>query len=90
MKGENEMKKILFAIVFVTMMTFGANSQCDGFFNDYQYSCDRDDLSNIVLPSGAAMGSDPTPGNPSAPLGSGLLVLTTLGAGYALNKSRGK
>ena len=57
------MKKILFAIAFVTMMAANANAQIDGFSGDI---------------------------NAPVPVGSGLLVLTALGAGYAVAKKKKK
>lgn len=82
------MKKILFAIALTITLGFTANAQfnnTDAFFNDW-------DLSNrfaeggfsFVLPASHGFGEDV----PSAPLGSGLLVLTALGAGYAFRRRR--
>ena len=86
------MKKILFAIAFVTMMAFGANAQNDNFVFDHEddWNLRDDPFSGIALPSGIGMDSGSTTGNPSAPLGSGLLVLTALGAGYAVAQRRRK
>ena len=82
------MKKILFAIVLTITLGFGANAQyTDGFFNDWDNGLDRTGTGNeigFVLPASHGNGLD----TPSAPLGSGLLVLTALGAGYALKKKR--
>ena len=80
------MKKILFTIAIILTFVLGANAQTDGFFkngNSSSYS-NRDgggDLPNN--PSGPAGGIT---GDVNAPLGSGLLILTALGAGYALRK----
>ncbi len=75
------MKKILFAIAFVMMMAVGANAQSDSFFksNDGGY---RDE---ITLDTGmpAAHGMDI-----EAPLGSGLLILTAMGAGYVIARRK--
>ena len=80
------MKKILLTIALVMTLSFGAKAQfelTDAFFNDWAES-DRLAGSgfSFVLPTSHGFGED----TPSAPLGSGLLVLTALGAGYALKK----
>lgn len=85
------MKKILFAIAIVLTIGLTANAQSknDAFFNDWSTANDdtwRTTLA-ITLPNGD-LGL--ISGNPGAPLGSGLLVLTALGAGYAVVKKRKK
>ena len=86
------MKKILFAIAIVLTIGLTANAQSknDAFFTDWSNDGfgDRTDIISI-LPAipGGGLGID---GNESAPLGSGLLVLTALGAGYAVAKKRKK
>ena len=80
------MKKILFTIALVMTLGFGAKAQIemtDAFFNDWAES-DRLAGSgfSFVLPASHGFGED----TPSAPIGSGFLILTALGAGYALNK----
>ena len=82
------MKKILFAIAFVTMMAFGANAQRDGFFSGYD---NLNEDRNGGLPQipydgtiGVLSGDIPA----QVPLGTGLLVLTALGAGYAVAKRK--
>lgn len=78
------MKKIIFTIVITLGLTAGAMAQTDAFFSDWS---DFDNRENGVdLP--ALPGDHGYTGNQSAPLGSGLLVLTALGAGYALSKRR--
>ena len=84
------MKKILVSIAIMITMCLGANAQNDGFFNNwdnYDNGLDRTDLGNGIsfnLPSGHGYEN-----NTSAPLGSGILILTALGAGYAIkNKKR--
>ena len=83
------MKKILFAIAITMMFGFAASAQNDSFFkNTY-----NDDYGNRAaasfdtptVPSGNLGGIS---GNPDAPLGSGLLVLTALGAGYAVARKK--
>ena len=83
------MKKFLFSIALIITLGFTASAQfntnTDAFFNNWD---DSDRVSeggfNFVLPTSHGFGED----TPSAPLGSGLLVLTALGAGYALKKKR--
>ena len=80
------MKKILFAIAFVMVMVLGANAQSDGWFKasgDDNYS-GRTGASNITLP----YHNEITDQNGSAPLGSGLLILTAIGAGYAVARKK--
>ena len=87
-RKEIYMKKILFAIALIITIGFTATAQNDGFFSnwdDYGNGLDRTGTGNdigFVLPASHGNGLD----TPSAPLGSGLLVLTALGAGYALKK----
>ena len=84
------MKKILFAITLTITLGLTATAQySDGFFNDWDNGFDRTGTGNeigFVLPASHGNGLD----TPSAPLGSGLLVLTALGAGYALKKKHEK
>ena len=83
------MKKILLTIALTIILGFGANAQylgmSDSFFNDWDQS-DRLDIGgfSFVLPASHGFGED----TPSAPLGSGLLILTALGAGYAVARKR--
>ena len=85
------MRKLLLAVVLVLAVSLSASAQRggkDSFFMDWE------DVSN-----GLDRDPDPTAGpyfpgfpqhgettNQSAPLGSGLLILTALGATYALRK----
>lgn len=79
------MKKLLFTVALVLTVGFGANAQRDGFFGDYDGgSFDRTSDNTPYMPT-KPIGSTE---NSDAPLGSGLLVLATLGAGYALRKKR--
>ena len=84
------MKKILFTIALIITLGLTASAQySDGFFNDWDNGLDRTEIGNeigFVLPASHGNGLD----TPSAPLGSGLLVLTALGAGYALKKKHEK
>ena len=86
------MKKILFAIAIVLTVGLTANAQGknDAFVTDWGSNNDRlwgDPTLNIVLPSGSTFGGTD---DITAPLGSGLLVLTALGAGYAVARKRKK
>ncbi|MCQ2319382.1 MAG: hypothetical protein MJZ90_10775 [Bacteroidales bacterium] len=77
------MKKTLLAIAIILGFTAGAMAQSDGFFNNWNNFDNREDgLELPALPNHALSGDQP------APLGSGLLILTALGAGYALSKRR--
>ena len=78
------MKKTLLAIAIILGFTAGAMAQSDGFFNNWNDLDNREDngLELPALPNHALSGDQPTP------LGSGLLILTALGAGYALSKRR--
>ena len=77
------MKKIVFALVLVLTMGLCANAQRDSFFNDW----DNEDIlrSDILpdLPNAHYLENDY-----NLPLGSGLLILTALGAGYALSRRK--
>lgn len=81
------MKKILFTIALVITMVFSASAQ-DGFFRASKDNYgDRTDVSGTkpALPGGP-VGS--VNADQPAPLGSGLIVLTALGAGYAISRKR--
>lgn len=88
------MKKILFAITLVMTMGICASAQNDGFFTNWNNMDDNRTGSGIGI-------GDITPANPGgeigeysndqqAPLGTGLLILTALGAGYALARKKVK
>jgi hypothetical protein len=85
------MKKILFAIAIVIMMTVGANAQADHFFSESGNAFWGEDRSVGGLPEipydaniGVLSGDIPA----QVPVGSGLLVLAALGAGYAVAKKK--
>ena len=87
------MKKILFAIAIVLTISLTANAQGkrDGFFSsgwddDSYNNRDINGTAAFVLPQLDLGATD----NENAPLGSGLLVLTALGAGYAVARKRKK
>lgn len=83
------MKKMFLVLVLVFAMSATVFAQySDGFFKNY----DNDNYNRLddpvdiglYLPSGT-LGSTY---NEPAPLGSGLLILTALGAGYAIRKRK--
>ena len=85
------MKKIIFALAIVLTMGLTAGAQYaggrDGFFNDWN------DVSNgLDRTEGPEMpllpGSHGLMDDFSAPLGSGLIILGALGAGYAVAKRK--
>ncbi|MCR5036584.1 MAG: hypothetical protein K6A73_04600 [Bacteroidales bacterium] len=83
------MKKILFAIAIIMMLGMTANAQRDGFFgtwNNDDYRGFGDDNPGISVPSGTTPGE--YTGDQPAPLGTGLLILTALGAGYAVARKK--
>ena len=83
------MKKILFTIALVMTMAFCANAQRDGFFSDWQYE-DRTitDIGNGLALPHSEIGSFENGNGNGAPLGSGLLIVTALGGGYALIRKK--
>ena len=77
------MKKVLFALALVMTMGLCANAQIDGYFQpsgDNIRLTDPDNGIDISMPKH----NENT--DQGAPLGSGLLILTAMGAGYALRK----
>lgn len=80
------MKKLLLATALIISTGFGAKAQFsnDAFFNNWEESNRLMESGfGLVLPTAHGFGED-TP----APLGSGLLILTALGAGYAVKRRR--
>ncbi|MBQ3844335.1 MAG: hypothetical protein II817_05050 [Bacteroidales bacterium] len=83
------MKKILLTFAIILTMVFSVSAQ-DGFFRS-DNSGERTDtpipgVDEPLVPHGSFGIGD----QDAAPLGSGLLVLTALGAGYALSRKREK
>ena len=79
------MKKILLAIAFVAMMVVG-NAQTDGYF-----SSSSENYSNRggeSTPPEIAMPQHLQTGDQGAPLGTGLIILSALGAGYAVARRK--
>ena len=86
------MKKIIFAIALVLAIGLTSNAQQhsgkDGLFNDWE---DVDNGLRDPLDPGELPGLPGNHGNGNdnpAPLGSGLVVLTALGAGYAVARRK--
>ncbi len=81
------MKKLIIAIVIIMTMGFAGHAQnkLDTFVNDWESGISS--YSDLSLPVGALGGII---GDQDAPLGSGLLVLTALGAGYAVARKRSR
>lgn len=84
------MKKIYLTLVLVISMSYSVFAQrSDGFFNSY----DNEPYNRIDTPNGLLdMPSKPlgTTSNESAPIGSGLIILTALGAANAIKKKHDK
>lgn len=75
-----KMKKVLFILAMVMLMGFSASAQSDGFIKSGDGGfIDRGTTPEptIALPQEHGSTSDQ-----GTPLGSGLLILATLGAGY--------
>ena len=87
------MKKLSLTIVLLLTMCLGASAQYDGYFRDSE-SGYRDDNSypgdgyNLPLVPNSRPGEQPN--MDAAPLGSGLLILTALGAGYAIARRKSR
>ena len=81
------MKKILFTIALVFTLSV-ANAQNDGFFKWNSNIDDNERGAGIdfYLPSAHGTGNDYN----ATPLGSGIVILTVLGAGYAMSRRRKK
>ncbi len=79
------MKKLFLTIALFLTVGFSANAQRDGFFSS---SYDGDSFDRASSNSTPIMPTKPigSTENSDAPLGGGLLIMTALGAGYALKK----
>ena len=80
------MKKILFTIALIVTLSLTAGAQnSDAFVNDWENISRISDPGVFLLMPNTIIGDT---SNSPAPLGSGLLVLTALGAGYTVAKRR--
>ena len=77
------MKKIILALAIVLSVGLTANAQSDGFFKSNDYENSSRDGMGIGLPGGHGQ-----EGDSPAPLGSGILILTAMGAGYAIARRK--
>ena len=87
------MKKILFAIAIVLTIGLTANAQGkrDGFFSSgWDDNTRGDAFDDVVLPTTTLINGGQFGNDYDAPLGSGLLVLTALGVGYAVARKKSK
>lgn len=81
------MKKILFTITLLLVLSVGAMAQNnDAFFNDWENSSRISDPAIVGLMMPNTNIGDIS--NSPAPLGGGLLVLTALGGAYAVSRKR--
>ena len=85
------MKKIILALTIVMTFGFVAKAQTDYFITPSEYSGSiREDITWVIpiLPTGGIGSSNED--QSALPLGNGILVLTALGAGYAVSRKRKK
>lgn len=83
------MTKILFTVLVISMALFANAQETDGFFSSFNNEdMNRTGTSgpNLIMPTSILGSTDNNPA--TAPIGSGLLVLTALGAGYAISKKK--
>ena len=85
------MKKIFLILALVFAMSFDMFAQrSDGFFtsnsDDWENRMSNPNEVGLLMPTGI-LGST---NDENAPLGSGLLILTTLGGGYLIAKKKKK
>ncbi|MCQ2317993.1 MAG: hypothetical protein MJZ90_03620 [Bacteroidales bacterium] len=82
-------KRIFLTIAVMAMVSFPAVAQGDGFFSEWEKNEIREDNGNgFDMPGLPCHGY--TEDQSGAPLGTGILILTALGAGYAVAKKRKK
>ena len=84
------MKNILLATVLVMTMAFCASAQCDGFFTSSGDGENYDRSTTLPLLPGGSVGQENEDQSATTPLGSGLLILTALGAGYAIKRVKSR
>ena len=83
------MKKILLLTAIIMVLGLGASAQRgnDGFFNNFTYDNYNRDGDQLEAPVHGFTGYAQGNGDP-APLGTGLLIMTALGAGYAVVRKK--
>lgn len=82
-KQKNMMKTLVFSIALAlgTLAPTAMNAQNDDFFRaPDDYNTNRDILGFVIVNNGI--------GQQETPLNSGLLILTVIGAGYAVTKRK--
>ncbi|MGN0032660.1 MAG: hypothetical protein ACI358_02625 [Candidatus Limimorpha sp.] len=83
------MKKLLLTLSIIASIGLSTEAQTDLFFNDYK---DSRSLENGLIETPQFFGCDydfnGMNGSPNAPVGSGLLILTTLGIGYSVARKK--
>ena len=82
------MKKIIFAIAIVLTIGLSANAQGNDSFVAWEDNWGVREDDNFPIVPFAALGISGNINADPSPLGSGLLVLTALGAGYAVSRRR--
>lgn len=79
------MKKILLVLSLVITIGFGASAQSDGWFKASGEDSYNERNASFGLPTEHGLTTDAP-----APLGEGLLILTAMGAGYAIARRKRK
>lgn len=80
-------KRIFLTVAMMAMVSLQAFAQRDGFFNDWKDFDNREIMDGGMPNLPGVHGVDY---DQDAPLGTGIMVLTALGAGYAVAKRRKK
>ena len=79
------MKKIILTLALVITMVCGVSAQ-DGFFRGGEGDYSGSRTISGTLPGLPQQGIGATNNDQAAPVGSGLIILTALGAGYAVSR----
>jgi len=81
------MKKRIFLASVILLLASGLSfAQNDGFFNNWSDLDNSDATNGFDMPGLPGAHGDDNDQSGEAPLGTGLLMLTALGAGYAVTK----
>lgn len=95
MKKQTKLKAFVLSVAMTVwvLLPVTTNAQSDGFFRDGGDYSNRDGGfglggTNNETPGGGGMGFGGMTQEDPAPLGSGLLILTAIGAGYATLKRK--